>query len=105
MLGLEDVLVAGGVENIAIEGAAEDMQFIFGKSVLLIYAALRPGIMTPTAGYTFAWTGLFGAGALGTRILRFRMEHLKSDRVEGEMAYDQKVVSPEMGAFLTGVIS
>ena len=57
-------------------------------------------------GYTFLmWVGLFGAGALGTRILRFRMEHLKSDRVEGEMAYDQKVVAAECGAFMTGVIS
>ena len=86
-------------------GLTEDMQFIFGKSVLIVYAAPRAGLLTPTAGYTFAWVGLFGAGALGTRIMRFRMDPLKSDRVEGEMSYDQKVVSPEMGAFLTGVIS
>ncbi len=105
VLGVDEVMVAGGVQNTSIEGASEDMQFIFGKSVLIVYAAPRAGLLTPTAGYTFAWAGLFGAGALGTRILRFRMEHLKSDRVEGEMAYDQKVVAPEMGAFLTGVIS
>ena len=105
VLGISEVMVAGGVENTAIEGATEDMQFIFGKDVLLVYAAPRAGLMTPTGGYTFAWVGLFGAGALGTRIMRFRMEHLKSFRVEGEMSYDQKVVAPEMGAFLTGVIS
>lgn len=105
VLGVDEVLVAGGVQNISIEGAAEDMQFIFGKSVLIVYAAPRAGLMTPTGGYTFAWVGLFGAGALGLRILRFRMEHLKSDRVEGEMAFAQKVVAPEMGAFMTGVIS
>ena len=105
VLGVDEVLVAGGVENVSIEGAAEDMQFIFGKNVLIVYAAPRAGLMTPTGGYTFAWVGLFGAGALGTRILRFRMEHLKSDRVEGEMAFAQKVVAPEMGAFMTGVIS
>ncbi|MCK4795505.1 MAG: major capsid protein [Desulfobacteraceae bacterium] len=105
VLAVDEVLIAGSVNNIAIEGAAEDMQFIFGKNVLVSYAAKRPGLMTPTAGYTFAWSGLFGAGAAGARVLRFRMEHLKSDRVEGEMAYDQKVVAPEMGAFLAGVIS
>lgn len=105
VLGVDKVLIAGGVQNVSIEGAAEDMQFIFGKSVLIVYAAPRAGLMTPTGGYTFAWVGLFGAGALGTRILRFRMEHLKSDRVEGEMAFAQKVVAPEMGAFMTGVIS
>lgn len=105
LLGVDDVVIAGAVQNISIEGATEDMQFIFGKSVLIVYAAPSAGLMTPTAGYTFAWTGLFGAGALGTRMLRFRIEMLKSDRVEGEQAYDQKVVAPEMAAFLTGVIS
>ncbi len=105
VLGVDEVLVAGGVQNVSIEGAAEDMEFIFGKAMLIVYAAPRAGLLTPTGGYTFAWVGLFGAGALGTRIMRFRMQHLKSDRIEGEMSYDQKVVAPEMGAFLTAVIS
>lgn len=105
VLGVDKVLVAGGVQNTSIEGAAEDMQFIYGKSVLIVYAAPRAGLMTPSGGYTFSWNGLFGAGALGTRISRFRMEHLRSDRIEGEMAYDQKLVAAEMGAFLSGVIS
>lgn len=105
VLGVDDVMIAGAVQNTAIEGAAEDMQFIFGKNLLVVYAPPRAGLMTPSGGYTFAWTGLFGAGALGTRIMRFRMEHLKSDRVEGEMSYDQKVVASEMGAFFSGVIS
>lgn len=105
VLGVDKVLIAGGVQNTAIEGATEAMDFIFGKDVLIVYAAPRPGLMTPTAGYTFSWSGLFGAGALGTRVLRFRMEHLKSDRIEGEMAFDHKVVAPEMGAFFDNVIS
>jgi hypothetical protein len=105
VLGVSKVLVAGAVQNVSIEGAAEDMEFVFGKACLIVYSAPRPGLLTPTGGYTFSWAGLFGAGALGGRILRFRMEHLKSDRVEGEMSFDQKVVAPEMGAFLTGVIS
>lgn len=105
VLGVDKIVVADAVQNSAIEGAAEDMGFIIGKSMLILYSAPRPGLMTPSAGYTFSWSGLFGAGALGTRIMRFRMEHLKSDRIEGEMAFDQKVVAPEMGAFLSGVIS
>ena len=54
-----------------------------------------PGLQTPTAGYTFSWTGYMGAGAEGTRIKQFRMEHLDSDRLEGQMAYDQKVVATD----------
>lgn len=105
LLGISKVLVAGGIQDTAHEGAAESMAFIVGKSVLIVYSAPSPGIMTPTAGFTFAWTGLFGANAVGGRIKRFRMEALSSDRIEGEMAYDQKLVAAEMGAFLSGVIS
>lgn len=105
VLGIEEVLVAGAVENTAVEGAADAMAFMFTKDALLVYAAPRPSIMHPSAGYTFSWTGYLGASAEGLRILRFRIEHLKSDRVEGEMAYDQKVVAADLGAFFDGTIS
>jgi hypothetical protein len=31
------------------------------------------------------------------------MEHIASDRIEGEMTYDMRVISPEMGVFLSSV--
>jgi hypothetical protein len=105
VLGIDEVNIAGAVENSASEGAVLSMDFIFGDSVLIVYATPRPSLMQPTGGYTFAWTGMFGANAAGVRIKRFRMEHLASDRVEGEAAYDHKVVAPEMGAFLTTVLT
>lgn len=105
VLGIDEVLVAGGVQDTAIEGAAESMAYVFGKNVLLLYRPPRPGLLTPAAGYTFAWTGLFGASAQGGRILRFRMDPLASDRIEGQMALDQKLVASEMGVFFSGVIS
>jgi hypothetical protein len=64
---------------------------------LLTYSAPTPGLRTPSAGYIFSWAGLLGAGALGIATSRFRMEHIKSFRIEGEMAYDMKVVAPELG--------
>lgn len=100
-----EVIIAGGVENIAAEKAASDLRFIFGKSALLVYAAPRPSLMHPTAGYTFSWTGYLGAGVNGLRMLRFRIQEKRSDRVEGEMAYDQKIVATDLGAFFSGVIS
>ncbi len=105
VLGVEQVLIGGAVQDLANEGAAEDMQFIFGRNMLLLYRPPRPGLLTPAAGYTFAWVDLFGANAVGGRILRFRMEHLKSDRVEGEMAWDFRVIAPEMGVFFAGCVS
>lgn len=105
VLGIENVFVAGAVENVAAEGAADDLHMMFGKQALLVYAAPRPSLMMPSAGYTFSWTGYLGAGANGLRMLRFRLQHLRSDRVEGEMSYDMKLVAAELGAFFTAVIS
>lgn len=104
LFGVERVLVASAIENSANEGAAVSMGFVFGKAALLCYSAPNPGVMTPSAGYTFSWSGLFGAQGLGTRVSRFRMEQLKSDRIEGEMAYDMKVVSSDLGVYYSGVV-
>jgi hypothetical protein len=101
VLGVDEVLVGGAVQNIAIEGASNDLQFVFGNDVLIVYAPPTPGLLTPTGGYTFMWTGRVGGSM---RIMRIRAELLKADRIEGEMAYDQKLVAAEMGAFLLNVI-
>jgi hypothetical protein len=61
--------------------------------------------MTPTAGYTFSWNGLLGASAMGGRIKKFRMENLSSDRVEIEMAFDQKLVSADLGYFWDTIVA
>lgn len=101
---LDEVLVMDAIQNTAAEGQAAVHSFIGGKNALLSYKPSTPGIMTPSAGYTFSWTGAFGAGADGMRIKRFRMEQLSSDRVEIEMAYDQKLVSPDLGAFFNAIV-
>lgn len=102
---VDRVFVMEGIKNTAAEGATESNSFIGGKSALLCYAAPNPGLMTPTAGYTFSWTGLLGAGAMGGRITKFRMIHLKADRVEIEMAMVQKKVSADMGTFFATAVA
>ena len=86
---LDEVMVMGGVQNSADEGVTDDFEFIGGKHALLAYRPPSPGIMVPAAGYTFNWTGYAASVADGVEISRFRMEHLKSDRIEGEMAWDR----------------
>lgn len=106
ILQVKRVLVASAVHNVAKEGASRDMQRIVGtKDALVCYAAESPSLMQPSAGYTFSWAGYLGAGPGGQRMTRFRMQHLRSDRVEGEMAYDQKVIAPDLGAFFDGAVA
>jgi hypothetical protein len=107
LLGIERVIVAEGIVNSAAEGATESTDFIINSDqALLLYANPRPSLRTPSAGYTFVWNALFGAGGgAGMRIKRFRMDHLNSDRIEGEATWDHKVVAAELGAFFTDVLA
>lgn len=102
---LDEILVMDAIFNSAAEGATNSHSFIGGKQALLTYAAPSPGLMVPSAGYTFSWTGLLGAGALGTRMKRMRMEHLESDRLEIEMSFDHKLVADELGYFFATAVN
>ncbi len=102
---VDQVLVMRGIENTAAEGATASNSFIGGKKALLVYAPPSPGLMTPSGGYIFSWTGYLGAGNQGQRIKRFRMEHLAADRVEIEIAYDMKKVAAGLGAFWDTIVA
>jgi len=102
--GIEKVLVLRAVYESAHEGATSSMSYVYSsKSVLVCYAAPAPSLLTPTAGYTFAWTGFTG-GTDGWRIKRIRADLEGADRIEGEHALDMKVVASALGYFLDAVI-
>lgn len=104
ILGLREVLVMDGVVNAAKEGVAEANAFFGGKSALLSYAPATPSLMTPSAGYTFSWTGYLGATTNGTRVKRFYMVAEASTWVEAETAYDMNLTSAEMCFFFYQII-
>lgn len=105
LFDVDRVEIAWGVENSANEGVAGDFNFMFGKHALLAYSNPTPSIMQPSAGYTFSWSGFVGGQDLATRIKNFRMEHLNSDRIEGEFAMDMKVVSSDLATFFIDAVS
>ena len=101
---VDRVEIMSAIENTANEGATASHSFIGGKKALLCYAAPSPGLMTPSAGYTFQWSGMYG-GSFGQRILSFRMDELKATRVEIETCYDQKPVAADLGFFIDSVVA
>lgn len=103
---VDNVYVAWGVVNNAAKGAAEDMNFIMGKHMLLCYVNPRPAIKKPSAGYTFTWTGFDGLGEYGSRITRIPMDSLGlgTERIEGEIAFDCKVVAQDLGVFFKDIV-
>ena len=102
---LQEILVMDAIENTAAEGVANSHSFIGGKHALLLYTPSSPGLMTPSAGYTFAWSGLLGGGAIGTRMKRIRMEPEASDRLQIEMSFDQKLIAADLGHMFLDAVS
>ncbi len=101
---IDQVLVMEAIQNTAGKGLADNHSFIgTGVDALLVYSAPNPGLMVPSAGYTFSWNGFLGASQNGMRMKRFRMDHLESDRIEIDQAYDQKLVASELGYFFDDV--
>jgi len=110
LFDVDRVFVPYAVENTTVEGtsteeSAASFNFMYGKAMWMGYVNPSPSILTPSAGYTFAWTGLSGAGAFGNRIKRMRMEPIQSDRIEAEMAYDIKVVASDVGVYFASAVA
>lgn len=99
LFDVERVLVASSVRATNNEGAAAAYSFNFGKAAILVHSATTPGLMTPSAGYTFAWRGVSGGLGSTIGVSRIRMEQLKADRIEGEIAFDNKVVASDLGVY------
>jgi hypothetical protein len=103
--GVDRVLVPYVIQNTAAEGLTASYSYMYSRSALAVYAAPRPSLMAPSGGYTFSWDGYLGASAFGSRIKRFRIEDIASTRVEGEMAFDMKLVSSSLGRFFRTAVS
>lgn len=103
---VDNVHVAWGVVNEANQGANDDISFIMGKHLLLCYVNPKPAIKKPSAGYIFTWTGLEGSGAYGNRIVRLPMDMLGlgTERIEGEVAFDAKVIAQDLGVFFKDIV-
>lgn len=119
---LDEVLVMDAILNTGPEGvgpdsggtdinAGESNKFIGGasgvdgKAALLLYVPPAPGIMTPGAGYTFSWTGFFGATVAGERIKQFYIPQIESTRVEMDAAYAHKLVGKDLGCYFATAIA
>lgn len=107
VLGVDELHVMSSIKNTAVEGASASYAQIGDKDALLVYAADSPGLMQPSAGYNFSWTGLANSGGIGTNtsVSRFRMDHLRADRIEVESAWDFNVVSAPLGYFFSNAVS
>lgn len=102
LLGVDRVLVWNAVQNTATEGQTASHSFIGSKKCLITYAAPNPGLMIPTAGYSFSWQRYAG---FDISVKRYRDEITASDILEAETSYDMKLVSSDLGYFFNDIIA
>ena len=108
LLDVDKVVTPRAVSNTANEGQADNISFILNETgVLLAYAAPAPSIQEPSAGYTFAYTGLIPGvtNAFAGVIMRGREELAHSDVLQVRASYDQEVVASDLGEFFQTVVS
>lgn len=107
VFGVERVIVARAVKATNKEGQTGTYgKLSVAKAAFLAHSASAPGLMTPSAGYTFSWNQIPG-GVAGepVAIKRYRDEPKASDVIEAQSAYDNKVVAAELGVFFDQAIA
>lgn len=108
LFDVDEVFVPLGVINSAQEGQADKINYIVNrKAALLVYAAPAPSIQEPSAGYSFAWTGLLPgvANAFGGVIESGREQLAHSDVMQCRTAFTQKVTAPDLGEFFAECVT
>jgi hypothetical protein len=103
---LDRILVMRAIQNTAAEGNTNAHSFIGGKNALLTYVPPTPGLMTPSAGYTFTWSGYQGASnEFGVATSRRERDLIRATEIEVEMAYTHKLVANDLGVFFSGIVA
>ena len=102
---VERVLVASAVENTAAEGATGSYSFTHGKAALLCHVASSPSLLTPSAGYTFAWSGISGGLGENVGIKDIPAPLRQADRIQGEAAWDNKIIGSDLGLFAASAVA
>lgn len=103
--GVDQVLVARTLVNSAKEGQTDAPAYVYPKGILLCHSAPNPGLLTPSAGYTFSWNGITGTSGLTVGTYQIRMEQLKATRIESEAAWVNKVVAPNLGVYMASAVA
>lgn len=99
--GVGQYLVGKASYNSANEGQSFSASAIIDDDCLVCYSAgSSAGIMTASAGYTFAWAGGGGDGEIRT----YREDQTDSDVLKNKEAWDQKAVATDLGYFFADVV-
>lgn len=105
LFGFDRVFLLDTLNTTGAEGTTAAPSFIHTDHALICYVDPNAGVRQATAGKTFVWSGLVGAGN-GIRTLRMDMQWKDAlPRVQVDAAYDFKVVSTDLGYLIKHTVS
>lgn len=93
---VEKILIGTAIYDTAKEGAASTLTDVWGNSAWFGYVPPNPGLMTPAAGYVFAWRQ--------RQVNRYRELEEHQDMIECLMSWATQITSPDSGFLLTSVV-
>ena len=105
MLEIDRFIVASSIYATNEEGGTAAYAFNFGKAAWIGYVNPSPGLLAPSAGYTFAWNGVSGTLGENVGISSIDMPLKKATRIEGEIAFDNKIVATDLGYFINAAVA
>ena len=106
LIGVDKFLIGRLIKNTAEEGAADTFTDVWSTNLIMAHVAPAPGIMVPSFGYAFRWTGPnIGARGPGSFAVETRRD-TKRKVVEMQTGYyqDEKISAAELGFLInTGI--
>lgn len=93
--GVDEVLLGGGIQDTAQEGATASISDIWGDMLWVGYVAPSAAIEEPSAGYTFMWKDKV--------ISRYVEDQEKQTVIEGEWYYAESITASDAGAIFSDV--
>lgn len=102
-LGYPRLLVGSAIQNTAAESASFVGSRIVGNNALYLYVPASPGLMVPSAGYTFIWN--VDDGGLEVQVSRIREDNRDRDLLKAKHAWDQAVTGSDLGYIDLAIVS
>jgi hypothetical protein len=102
-VGLDKLLNGQAVYMSSIEGATDTLAYVWGKNAFVGYVAPQVGLMTPTAGVIFSYTGM--TAGFDPAIERVPDRRTHADFFQAYSCYDDKQIADPLGSLFYGIIS
>lgn len=100
LFNVQQVLVAGGIQNTGQEGQADSMGWIWTDMAFVAYIEQNPGLRKPSALYQFTKTE-FGNPY---KVKRWREEEREGDFIEVSSLFQNKVVASDCAYIIVNTV-